>query len=829
LIQLPMGKQLHFVSGILYIFILSFLLMVIEDNKLVAQLKFENLQPFELEISEVSDLANQNYWRLNPADHELSRLFGVGELRNNEQNEGHYQLQRDDGYYLAYHAPASGDYELFRFRFENVSETLIDRVRIGLDLALQLSGTNQTELILYYTNGRETESERIFSDNQFRGEYGGWNRTSIGTQAENLLLSPGESIEFSIRVDQTVTQQLPDVIALQRVEITPERFQEPDPLNTADLVITEIFPGSVVDGEPLHYLELYNSTSESLNLRGLTIQAGGEDYRIREPLEIMPFEWVLIANRSVEYLDFNPDLLIQDLHLPSHGGMIELVQNEQRIMRAAYDEQQGARSWELESIYPVINGYASINDFRASEEQYSQEIAGTPGRKGITRRVFTLDEDNDRDWIMFSPPGNLQTDIDAGQGYWTGNISGNRNQIPAGAGVLARTEFGSLEDERKKWIAIEHNQDEEVVFEIPESDQSWLLLGNPYLNEMSLSQVIPQDGNFESVTAQVWDPVYNTFSLLEPGDRIKPWQAFIIKNRDAESVRYELNSSPGSRNDDYQAGRSRSIRFQLEYSETRQQPIYDHAAVLYFHDGIETGSSILNAEKLWPIFQDENSNRSSLIYFIGHENGQQINLSQSARPFQVDQPFEIQMGHVAYNVSGQHTLRWDSFENIPESWEILITDTFTGQTLDMREHNQLVFTASANLDRTPDFSDSPGLHPVELSNGHERFSVRVNPNPAFSALNDTDSTQPESIELYQNYPNPFNPATNIRFYLPEQQSVVVGVYNVVGQRVAQLLDDVMPQGEHTVVWDATEMPSGIYIIHLDIGNRVLTRKMTLIK
>ncbi len=829
MIQLPMGKTLHCVSVLLYIFVLSFLVMVVEDNKLFAQLKFENLQPFELEISEVSDLANQNNWKLNPADHELIRLFGVGELRTDNQEEGYYQFQRDDGNYLAYHFISSGSTDLLRFRIENETDQLIDRIQIGFDVAVQLNGNNHTELLLYHSYGQETEIQRVFSSSQFRGDFGEWNHTSISTMVENLLLGPGEVIEFSIQIEQEVTEESADVIALQRVEVDPEEFDDTRRLNIADLVITEIFPGSAVDGERLYYLELYNTTSEPIDLRGLIIQTGVDEYRIREPIEINPFEWIVIANRGLEYLAFEPGLIIPGFYLPSHGGMIELIQNDLRIMRAAYDEQIGNRSWELRSIYDVINGYASLNQFQASDEQFAREIIGSPGSKGITKRIFTFEEDSNREWITFSPPGILQVKPDENDGYWTGQSTGTLNEIPAGTGVLARNRTGNGQDEPYRWIAVETDPDDIVTLELSEDESRWLLLGNPYTDHIHLQQVIPVNGEFETKTVQIWDPVYNTFRVLEPNERINPWQAFVIENRDAEMIRYEQDLSHGSQQNTYLDGRSRSISFELQYSENRHQPIHDHAAVLFFHENAASGKDQFDTGKLWPLFQNDNSNRSSLIYFIGHQEGNEVYLARNARPYQVEQPFEVRMGHIAYNVSGQHTLRWDRFENIPDNWEITITDTFTGQTIDMREENQITFNASSNLERSPELSDTPGIYPLELSQSHERFTVKVDPDPALTAANNMESTQPERIELYQNYPNPFNPATNIRFYIPEQQSVVVGIYNVVGQRVAQLIDDVLPQGEHTIVWDATEMPSGIYIVHLEIGNRVLTRKMTLIK
>lgn len=92
-----------------------------------------------------------------------------------------------------------------------------------------------------------------------------------------------------------------------------------------------------------------------------------------------------------------------------------------------------------------------------------------------------------------------------------------------------------------------------------------------------------------------------------------------------------------------------------------------------------------------------------------------------------------------------------------------------------------------------------------------------------------DKSIPEQIELFQNYPNPFNPATTISFYLPEPVEVSLSVFNVVGQPVATLTNGVLNAGEHHFEWNATGYPSGMYIYQLEVGTKVLTRKMTLVK
>jgi hypothetical protein len=94
---------------------------------------------------------------------------------------------------------------------------------------------------------------------------------------------------------------------------------------------------------------------------------------------------------------------------------------------------------------------------------------------------------------------------------------------------------------------------------------------------------------------------------------------------------------------------------------------------------------------------------------------------------------------------------------------------------------------------------------------------------------------PREFALYQNMPNPFNPATTIRFDLPSRSRVRVEVYNLLGQSVATLVDDLLEAGVHSVVW-APSGSSGIYFYRIeateaDGGDRHFgqVRKMVYIK
>ncbi len=88
---------------------------------------------------------------------------------------------------------------------------------------------------------------------------------------------------------------------------------------------------------------------------------------------------------------------------------------------------------------------------------------------------------------------------------------------------------------------------------------------------------------------------------------------------------------------------------------------------------------------------------------------------------------------------------------------------------------------------------------------------------------------PAKFALMQNYPNPFNPSTNIEYRLPQTSGVRLDVYNILGEKVATLVNGVQQAGVHTVNLDGSSMPSGVYFYRLQTGQFVATSKMTLLK
>ena len=92
---------------------------------------------------------------------------------------------------------------------------------------------------------------------------------------------------------------------------------------------------------------------------------------------------------------------------------------------------------------------------------------------------------------------------------------------------------------------------------------------------------------------------------------------------------------------------------------------------------------------------------------------------------------------------------------------------------------------------------------------------------------------PKQFNLYQNYPNPFNPSTNIKFDLPEAAKVTINIYNILGEKVASLLNKTVEAGFHEVQFNGSDLSSGTYIYRMEASssgqNFIQTKKMLLLK
>lgn len=131
-----------------------------------------------------------------------------------------------------------------------------------------------------------------------------------------------------------------------------------------------------------------------------------------------------------------------------------------------------------------------------------------------------------------------------------------------------------------------------------------------------------------------------------------------------------------------------------------------------------------------------------------------------------------------------------------------------------------------------DGSDTLGVHGSYGNFGDDFMPIyrAITLTRGIISSNDIINGIPTEFALQQNYPNPFNPSTNINFALPQASNVTLTVYDMLGRKVATLIDgEQLSAANHSIKFDASAIASGMYIYRIEAGSFVSTRKMMLIK
>ncbi|HPO56856.1 MAG TPA: T9SS type A sorting domain-containing protein [Ignavibacteriaceae bacterium] len=121
---------------------------------------------------------------------------------------------------------------------------------------------------------------------------------------------------------------------------------------------------------------------------------------------------------------------------------------------------------------------------------------------------------------------------------------------------------------------------------------------------------------------------------------------------------------------------------------------------------------------------------------------------------------------------------------------------------------------------------------MDLQNGSYAYRLRqvdYNGSYEFSQQVEVEVAGLSGFALSQNYPNPFNPETVIAFTLPEKSAVKLEVFNSIGEKVAELFNGNKEAGNHRLVFNASNLPSGIYLYRLSAGANVQSKKLLLLK
>jgi len=181
----------------------------------------------------------------------------------------------------------------------------------------------------------------------------------------------------------------------------------------------------------------------------------------------------------------------------------------------------------------------------------------------------------------------------------------------------------------------------------------------------------------------------------------------------------------------------------------------------------------------------------------------------------------------------------------PVNYTITLNATISGSVVTIEQDTSarvvmIPYNDVYNILSDYDIQDTVGFHwTVSASDGQLSTTASNGPRTivfdiGYMLSNDSELLLPDVYALHQNYPNPFNPITTIRYDIPEESHVRIDVYNVLGQKVAKLVETFHQPGFHTVNWDGTNMlgsalSSGMYFYRIQARDFTAVKKLLLVK
>ncbi|MCX6162109.1 MAG: T9SS type A sorting domain-containing protein [Ignavibacteriae bacterium] len=123
----------------------------------------------------------------------------------------------------------------------------------------------------------------------------------------------------------------------------------------------------------------------------------------------------------------------------------------------------------------------------------------------------------------------------------------------------------------------------------------------------------------------------------------------------------------------------------------------------------------------------------------------------------------------------------------------------------------------------------PVLLQAQYMGGNGRGDIKVSLTNINIPVLEITTELPTKYDLAQNYPNPFNPVTTIRYAIPRNSQVWLTVFDVIGREVETLINEKQSAGTYEAVWDASQIPSGVYFYRLTTNEFTSIKSMLLIK
>ncbi|MEX0685812.1 MAG: T9SS type A sorting domain-containing protein [Balneolales bacterium] len=355
-----------------------------------------------------------------------------------------------------------------------------------------------------------------------------------------------------------------------------------------------------------------------------------------------------------------------------------------------------------------------------------------------------------------------------------------------------------------------------------EEKGGFTLFGNPTTSPLTW-KAITRNGLDDIV--YVWDPdseQWITGSIDGTGDLadgvIRPFQGFFVYTSEGGSgVGLEITEAALDTGGVFYGKKRNSlepmaIRLQLEGENLNS------SAWLHFSEDGQISKDAGDGLKLQPF--------SSGYALLATRTDTDMILDINHLPVP-DQTLHIPL-YIETTRIGNYTLS-SNILNLPDNWSVMLTDRETGDSVRVDTLFRYPFELSGTSEPVGDPTEwmNKGNLTVKSDEKAYRFMLMVQPGQITDML--PSVSLPEKLNMKQNYPNPFNPFTSIQFELPERAFVKLAVYDLLGREVALLISEDKGPGMHQAYWDGSLSSSGIYLYRLEVNNKTITRRMTLMK
>ncbi len=183
--------------------------------------------------------------------------------------------------------------------------------------------------------------------------------------------------------------------------------------------------------------------------------------------------------------------------------------------------------------------------------------------------------------------------------------------------------------------------------------------------------------------------------------------------------------------------------------------------------------------------------------------------------------------------AGYHSVALDAPIQFSNGEEFYIAVKFTNSSF----ISPIVADAQTPTELSTTYISSNGTSWYDLGTNATPSDVGIRARATLTlaqSIDDKEITAPNDFIMSQNYPNPFNSATTIDYSIPRQLPVTIDIYNLLGQKVKSIIDEVKPAGNYTAIWDGTDSnnrsaSTGVYYYRISAGNMTDVKKLVLLK